>query len=66
MITAEDVAWVRSNGNALVLQMQNWLYSKDGGDAYDYVRQYIDGKIDAAKLMNEIDRKLRMMIMEGN
>ena len=47
----------------------NWLYDSgdDGssGDAYDLVQQYVDGKITADKLMQEVDRKVRMRMMEG-
>ena len=39
--------------------------SDDGGDAYSLIQQYMDGQIDASRLMKEIDRKVRMRIMEG-
>lgn len=69
IITAKDLEWLHANAEHFVLQGVNWLYSSsdDGssGDAYDLVQQYIDGKITADKLMQEIDRKVRMRMMEG-
>ena len=35
------------------------------GDAYDLVQQYVDGKITADKLMQEVDRKVRMRMLAG-
>lgn len=64
-IREEDIAWIHQYADALVLQGNNWLYSADSGDAYQLVQQYSEGQIDARKLMNEIGRKIRMMMMEG-
>lgn len=64
-IREEDIAWIHQYADALVLQGNNWLYSADSGDAYQLVQQYSEGQIDARKLMDEIGRKIRMMMMEG-
>lgn len=64
-IREEDIAWIHQYADALALQGNNWLYSADSGDAYQLVQQYSEGQIDARKLMNEIGRKIRMMMMEG-
>lgn len=64
-ITEDDIAWIHQYADMLTLQGNNWLYSSDSGDAYQLVMQYCDGQIDAKKLMDEIGRKIRMMLMEG-
>lgn len=64
-IGEQEIAWLGAHGDELVLQGENWLYSDGAGDAYELINQYHDGKIDAARLMKQIDNKLRMMILEG-
>lgn len=64
-ITEEDIAWLKQYADALTLQGNNWLYSDNSGDAYQLVQQYCEGQLDARKLMDEIGRKIRMMMMEG-
>lgn len=64
-ITENDIAWLNQHADALVLQGDNWLYSDGSGDAYQLVQQYCEGQLDARKLMDEIGRKIRMMMMEG-
>ena len=64
-ISPEDIAWLQANRENLIVEGSNWLYSGDDGDAWDLVQQYVYGQIDAERLMKEIDRKIRMMLMEG-
>lgn len=68
-ITEDDLNWMHENAQYFVYHCPDWLYSSsdDGssGDALDLVQQYADGKITADKLMQEIDRKVRMRMMEG-
>lgn len=64
-ISERDIAWMQENASYLTIMGPNWLYGDDAGDAYELVQQYAAGKISAEKLMNEIDRKIRMMMMEG-
>lgn len=64
-ISDMDIEWMNAHRSELRLSGDNWLYSDDSGDAYTLMQQYVDGQIDATRLMKEIDRKVRMRIMEG-
>lgn len=64
-IREEDIAWLKAHADNLVVQGSNWLYGDDGGDARELIQQYSEGRIDANRLMKEIDGKIRMMLMEG-
>lgn len=64
-ISEKDIAFIRDNAEYVLVDGSNWLYSDDSGEAYDLVWQYNEGQIDATKLMDAIDRKIRMMLMEG-
>ena len=64
-ISAEDIAWLRSHDGQIVLAHYLSLYSKESGEAMELVNQYVEGQINPQVLMNEIDRKIRMMILEG-
>ena len=63
--SAEQIAWYRENAEALRLQGVQWLYSENGGDAYNLVWQYINGEVDLNAMLSGIDKKLQMMMMEG-
>ena len=64
-ISDKDIEWISAHRAELRISGNDWLYSDDGGDAYSLIQQYMDGQIDASRLMKEIDRKVRMRIMEG-
>ena len=65
-ISEQDIAWIRANAENLAIMGSNWLYNNDDeGEAYELVQQYCQGQIDAQRLMDEIGRKIRMMMMEG-
>lgn len=64
-ISPEDIEWLRAHQDELRIAGSEWLYQEGNGDAYELVQQYLDGKIDANRLMQEIDGKIRMMLMEG-
>ena len=64
-ISDKDIDWISAHRADLRISGNDWLYSDDGGDAYSLIQQYMDGQIDASRLMKEIDRKVRMRIMEG-
>ena len=44
----------------------NWLYSDDTGEAGLLIDQYRDGLISAADMLAGIDKKVQMMLLEGN
>ena len=71
-ISEEDIAWLRAHNDHPVMMGGNWLYSGGSGDddagsgeVYDLVQQYVNGQVDARTLMGEVDRRIRMMILEG-
>lgn len=64
-LSEADIAWIHQNADALTIQHSNWLYNGDSGDAAQLVSQYIEGQLSAKELMDEIGRKIRMMMMEG-
>ena len=43
----------------------SWLYRDASGDAYELVQQYLDRQISAAQFLQNVDKKVRMMQMEG-
>ena len=65
-ISQDDIAWVNENGQNLKFAVRNWLYSNDNGEAWELIEQYASGQLDAERLMKEIDRKIRMMILENS
>lgn len=64
-ISEADIVWLKQYADLLTLQGNNWLYSDNSGEAFQLVQQYCEGQLDARKLMDEIGRKIRMMMMEG-
>lgn len=64
-ISEEDIAWRDAHREQFRLLPDNWLYSEDSGDAWQLVEQFAAGQLSADRLMGEIDRKLRMMILEN-
>lgn len=64
-VTEKDIAWLEDHAQYMEVMGVDWLYSDDTGEAYELVSQYSEGMINAEKLMTEIDRKIRMMMMEG-
>lgn len=64
LISAAEIAWLREHAGGLAVKGPNSLYAEGAGDAYELVRQYSDGGIDAAQLMNAVDGMVRMMLAE--
>ena len=44
----------------------NWLYSDSSGEAWDLISQYMENQISADELLESIDKKVQMMLLEGN
>lgn len=65
-VKAEDIEWYRGLSDQLAVQQYNYMYSGDNSETYDLIQQYVIRKIDPATLLKEIDKKVRMMILEGN
>ena len=65
-IGPRDLEWYRSHDDHLRLAGVNWIYSEaSGGEAASLVYQYLEGSIDYRAMLAGIDKKVRMMIMEG-
>jgi hypothetical protein len=65
-MTEKDIEWFRSHSQGIVFRNVNWLYQQeDASEMNDLSQQYIDGLIDANQFMTQLDRKVRMMLMEG-
>ena len=62
----EQIAWYRANAESLRLQGVQWMYSESGGEAYQLVWQYTEGEVDLDTMLSGLDKKLQMMMMEGN
>ncbi len=61
-----DLEWYRSHDEDITIAKVNWLYSNDSGEAWDLISQYRDGQISVTDLLTSIDRKVQMMLLEGN
>jgi hypothetical protein len=62
----EQIVWYRANAESLRLQSVQWMYSESGGEAYQLVWQYMEGEVDLDTMLSGLDKKLQMMMMEGN
>lgn len=60
-IAQRDIDWFRSHDDTIAVQRMNWLDTEE-----DLVNQYLDGDISPTELLEKLDRKVRMMRMEGN
>ena len=66
LIGAEQIEWFRANDDYLTVVGDNWLYSDSSGEAYELMQQYADGRIDARQFLQSVEKKARMMQLEGN
>lgn len=66
LISAEQIEWFRANDDDLVAEGNNWLYADSSGEAYELMMQYLQGQIDARQFLQGVEKKARMMQMEGN
>ncbi len=64
-IDENEIAWMNEHRSQLIMSGDSWLFSSDSGDAYTLFQQFNDGQIDAYRFMKEVDRKVRMRILEG-
>ena len=65
-ISPRELEWYRSHDGNIVISKYNWLYSDEAGEAMELMERYRDGQIGASEMLNGIDAKVRMMMMEGN
>ena len=62
----KDIEWYRAHDEDITVARVNWLYSDDTGEAGLLIDQYRDGLISAADMLAGIDKKVQMMLLEGN
>jgi hypothetical protein len=62
----KDLEWYRAHDEGITIASSNWLYSENGGEANELIMQYCEGQISAEELLIGIDRKVQMMLLEGN
>ena len=65
-ISQRELDWYRGHDDALAISTVNWLYADGTGEGYELMSQYTDGMISAQEMLEGIDKKVRMMMMEGN
>lgn len=61
----ESIAAYRVYAKYLVASEYFGMDDSNAGEFYDQVQQYLDGTIDKATMLKNIDKKLKMMLMEG-
>ena len=65
-ISPTELEWYRAHDDNLVIEHFNWLYSEEAGEATDLIDQYREGQLSASEMLEGIDKKVQMMLMEGN
>ena len=64
-ISQAQIDWFRAHDDCVIAQPVNWMYRDSSGEAYELMQQFIDRQIDAKQFLKAIDKKYRMMEMEG-
>ena len=65
MIEAEHLAAYRAFGDRLALAVPSWFDEDGSGEAWDLLEQYRSGQMPAREFLAAVNRKARMMAMEG-
>lgn len=70
-VSPSDLEWYRAHDDNVVLAPSNWLYQESDddsgvGEAWTLISQYQDGLIGIDELLASIDKKVQMMLLEGN
>ncbi len=63
--SAESIARYRAYAQYMVVSKYFGLDDSNMGEFYDQIQQYLNGTIDASTMCKNIDKKLKMMLMEG-
>lgn len=63
--SAESIAEYRRFAAYFTVSEYFGLDDSNAGEFYDQIQQYLDGTIDASTMLANIDKKLKMMLMEG-
>ncbi|MBQ4086235.1 MAG: hypothetical protein IJC54_06665 [Clostridia bacterium] len=66
-IAPEAIEWYRSHDDVIALRGYNVLYSGENYEELsEYIMQYYEGEIGYEEMLKGIDKKLQMMLLEGN
>ena len=65
-VSQRDLDWYRGHDDNITLAGVDWLYADDNGEAWELINQYHDHSIGLDEMLAGIDRKVQMMLMEGN
>ena len=65
-ISQESLDWYRAHAGQLAVSLYNPIYSDAGGEIEQLLSQYMEGRIDTDAFLKGVDKKVRMMILEGN
>ena len=66
-ISPQAIEWYRAHDDNLNVMGFNVLYSGESySELYTYINQYNEGEISAQEMLVQMDKKLQMMILEGN
>ena len=62
----KELDWYRGHDEHIALAGVEWLYADDSGEAWELISQYRDHQISLDEMLTGIDRKVQMMLLEGN
>lgn len=65
LISRERLDGYRANGERIVAARPSWFMRDTTGEAWDLMSQYEDRQINAAEFLAAVDRKAKMMALEG-
>ena len=65
-VSPAELEWYRAHDDNIVISNYNWLYSDSVGEATDLIEQYQGGQISVRDMLEGIDKKVQMMLLEGN
>ncbi len=63
-ISPDTLEWYRAHAGNLSVMRYNAISDAEG--VYDLAQQLLDGRVDVATFLKNVDQKVRMMALEGN
>lgn len=65
MIRADKLAWYRGIADRVTIAVPSWFSQDSSGEAWQLLEQYMQGQMNAREFLAAVNRKARMMAMEG-
>lgn len=65
-VSQRDLDWYRGHDDRILLAGVEWVYADDSGEGWQLISRYNDHQISLDEMLAGIDRKVQMMLMEGN